>query len=63
MSQLGYYDEEMEFVVEPGDLTLYASDTSKELACSKLVRIVGEKVDVLGRRSYTCPACVVGEEG
>jgi beta-glucosidase len=63
MSQLGYYDEEMEFVVEPGDLTLYASDTSKELACSKLVRIVGEKVGVLGRRSYTCPACVVEEEG
>ena len=56
MSQFGYYDEDMEFVVEPGDLTLYASDTSKELACSKAMRIGGEKVGVLGKRSYTCPA-------
>ena len=59
MAQLGYYNEDMEFVVEPGDLTLYASDTSKELKTSKKVFIVGEKNCVMGKRSYTCKSEVL----
>ena len=54
LSQLGYYNEDMEFVVEPGDLTLMAGDASDRIAEKKTVILTGEKVNVLGKRSYIC---------
>ncbi|MCR4952381.1 MAG: glycoside hydrolase family 3 C-terminal domain-containing protein, partial [Solobacterium sp.] len=54
LAQLGYYNEDMEFVVEPGELTLMAGDASDRIAERKTVEITGEKVNVLGRRSYIC---------
>ena len=54
MNQLGYYNEDMEFVVEPGELTVYAGDSSDKLTAQKKVGLTGDKVNVMGRRSYTC---------
>ncbi len=54
MAQLGYYNEDMEFVVEPGELTLMAGDSSDNIAERKTVALTGDKVNVLGKRSYIC---------
>ncbi|MBR3358732.1 MAG: glycoside hydrolase family 3 C-terminal domain-containing protein [Solobacterium sp.] len=59
MAQLGYYNEDMEFVVEPGELTVYTGDSSDRLSESAIVQLTGKKVNVMGRRSYTCPAEIV----
>ena len=54
LAQLGYYNEDMEFVVEPGELTVYCGDSSDCLPVSKTVELTGEKVCVMGKRSYIC---------
>ncbi|MBQ1531988.1 MAG: glycoside hydrolase family 3 C-terminal domain-containing protein [Solobacterium sp.] len=54
LSQLGYYNEDMEFVVEPGDLTVMVGDASDRIAEKKTVILTGEKVNVFGKRSYIC---------
>ena len=56
MAQLGYYNEDMEFVVEPGELTVYAGDSSDRLSEQTVVEMTGEKVNILGRRAYICPS-------
>ncbi len=57
--ELGYYNEDMEFVVEPGRLTLMAGDASDNLPERAVVTLTGPKTDVMGRRVYTCPVEVV----
>lgn len=57
--QLGYYNEDMEFVVEPGRLTLMAGDASDRLPERKVITLTGPKTDVMGRRVYTCPVDVI----
>ncbi len=57
--QLGYYNEDMEFVVEPGRLTLMAGDASDNLPERHAISLVGERTNVMGRREYTCPVEVV----
>ena len=52
-AQLGYYNEEMEFGVEPGRLTLMAGRSSDEILWTGQVRLTGEKVPLLGRRAYS----------
>ena len=59
LSQLGYYNEDMEFVVEPGDLTVMVGDASDRIAEKKTVILTGEKVNVLGKRSYICETKVI----
>ena len=54
LAQVGYYNEDMEFVVEPGELTVYCGDSSDCLPVSKTVELTGEKVCVMGKRSYIC---------
>lgn len=56
MAQLGYYNENREFVVEPGDLTVSIGTSSKDLLFSKKIELTGKAVDVMGRRSYVCEA-------
>lgn len=53
-AQLGYYNEYMEFVVEPGDLTIMAGNSSDHLTERRLVKLTGKAVNVMGRRAYTC---------
>ena len=49
----------MEFVVEPGDLTVMVGDASDRIAEKKTVILTGEKVNVLGKRSYICETKVI----
>lgn len=58
-AQLGYYDEDMEFVVEPGKLDIMVGTSSEDLPLRDTVALTGKKVNVMGRRVYTCPVEVV----
>lgn len=53
-AQLGYYNEEMEFVVEPGQLDIMVGTSSEDLPLKDTVTLTGKKNNVAGRRSYTC---------
>ena len=53
-AQLGYYDEEMQFVVEPGQLDIMVGTSSEDLPLKDTVTLTGKKNNVAGRRSYTC---------
>lgn len=57
-AQLGYYNEDMEFVVEPGALTVYAGDSSDNLPEKHVVTLTGKKTNVMGKRAYICPVDV-----
>lgn len=56
LAQLGFYNEDMEFVVEPGELHLMAGNSSDNLMLKEDVLITGPAVNVMGKRSYTCEA-------
>ena len=58
-AQLGYYDEDMKFVVEPGKLDIMVGTSSEDLPLRDTVALTGKKVNVMGRRVYTCPVEVV----
>lgn len=60
-AQLAYYNEEMRFVVEPGELEVLVGTSSEELPLRDRVRLTGEAADMAGRRSYVCDV-VVGEQ-
>ena len=53
-AQLGYYDEEMEFVVEPGQLNLMVGTSSADLPLRETIHLTGAKTNVMGKRAYTC---------
>lgn len=54
-AQMGYYNEDMDFVVEPGDLTVKVGSSSRDLPLQRKIKLVGKAVNVMGRRAYTCP--------
>ncbi len=54
-AQMGYYNENMDFVVEPGDLTVKVGVSSRDLPLQRKIELVGKTVDVMGRRAYICP--------
>ncbi|MGN1164277.1 MAG: glycoside hydrolase family 3 N-terminal domain-containing protein [Candidatus Ornithospirochaeta sp.] len=58
MRQLGYYNQNMEFVVEPGTLEIMVGNQSGTYAARGNVEIVGEKKNVKDCRVYTCPVTV-----
>ena len=53
-AQLGYYNENMEYVLEPGTLNLYVGNSSVNLPLRGKVALQGETVNLKGRRSYVC---------
>lgn len=55
MAQLGYYNEDMEFVVEPGTMNLMMGTSSHNLPLNDSIRLTGKSTNVMGRRVYTCP--------
>lgn len=59
-SQLGYYNEDMEFVVEPTRMDVMIGTSAHDIAFTAEVALTGPKVDVMGRRSYTCGVQVRG---
>lgn len=61
--ELGYYNENMEFVVEPGELSLMIGTSSDDIVMQKSVMLTGEKLDVMHNRVYTCPAEAVADGG
>ena len=57
-AQLGYYNEDMDFVVEPGPAELSLGTSSEDLCDTHTIRLAGDPVDLMGRRSYTCAVSV-----
>lgn len=57
-AQLGYYNENMEFVVEPGKLTVFVGTSSDDLPLQQTIALTGAKTNVMGKRAYTCPVDV-----
>ncbi len=55
-SQLGYYNEEMEFVVEPGALDIMVGTSSADIAFTQEIQLTGERWPLAGHRSYTSEA-------
>ncbi|MCI8517924.1 MAG: beta-glucosidase [Hungatella sp.] len=53
-AQLGYYNEDMEFVVEPGRLKLSFGTSAERSEYETEVRLVGETMNLAGKRVYTC---------
>jgi beta-glucosidase len=53
-AQLGFYNEDMEFVVEPGALDIMIGTSSERLLFKEEITLTGEAVNVLGRRKYSC---------
>lgn len=57
-AQLGYYNEDMDFVVEPGPAELRFGTTSEKAEGVIPFVLTGKAVSVMGKRSYTCPVSV-----
>lgn len=55
---LGYYNEDMEFVVEPGAAELLLGTSSENIVDQKAITLTGSKVALMGKRKYTCPVSV-----
>ena len=57
-AQLGYYNEDMEYVVEPGPAELKLGTSSADILATLPVQLTGKTVDLMGHRSYTCAVTV-----
>lgn len=57
-AQLGYYNEFMEFVVEPTTMDIMVGTSAHDIAFADVVTLTGKKTDVMGKRVYTCPVTV-----
>lgn len=53
-AQLGYYNEDMEFVVEPTLMDVMVGTSAHDIIFTKEITITGEPNNVMGKRSYTC---------
>lgn len=53
-SQLGFYNENMEFVVEPTRMDVMVGTSSHEICFCQEIQLTGPKRSVMGKRSYTC---------
>ncbi|SHE51739.1 glycoside hydrolase family 3 N-terminal domain-containing protein [Alkalibacter saccharofermentans] len=58
-AQTGYYNEEMEFVVEPGRLDIMIGTSAESINFKEEILLVGNKVDLTGKRKYTCDVKVI----
>lgn len=63
MNQLGFYDRDMVFAVEPGLVGVQVGASSDDIRCESAFEIVGEKLDVLKKRSYLAKSTVIRKEG
>jgi beta-glucosidase len=56
MSQLGFYNREMEFVVEPGRIDVMIGSSSSDIHLRTEFEITGDTICVLGERSFSSKA-------
>ena len=54
--QLGFYDREMRFVIEPGDLEVMLGASSDDIRLKGVVRLTGEKREVV-KKVFTSTVC------
>ena len=54
LAQLGYYNEFMEFVVEPGQLKIMVGNSAENLPLRASVQLTGKAANVMGKRAYVC---------
>lgn len=59
MAQLGYYNENMDFVTEPGELQVMVGTSAHDLPLRTSVQLVGQPAPLLGRPGIQLP----GERG
>lgn len=52
MNQLGFYNPNMEFVVEPGVMEIQLGASSSDIRLKDTFEITGEQINVMGERSY-----------
>lgn len=57
-AQLGYYNEDMRFVVEPGPAELLLGTSSEAIDSTAALHLTGPAVELMGRRAYSCPVTV-----
>lgn len=51
-AQLGYSGLDGRFVIEPGPLTMFAGSSSSDLRQSRTIKLVGDIIDLEGKRAY-----------
>jgi beta-glucosidase len=57
-AQLGFYDREMRFVVEPGEVQVMLGSSSAAIHLQGLLGLRGEKPVPVERKVFTCPVVV-----
>jgi len=63
MRQLGFYNREMEFVVEPGNIDVRIGSSSADIRLAGAFEITGDVVNVMGNRAFTSQVAVSGQVG
>jgi beta-glucosidase len=59
VDQLAYYDENLDLVLEPGEVEIMLGASSEEIRLRGLIRITGAKKMRVGARVFVCPVDVV----
>jgi beta-xylosidase len=61
MRQLGFYNRQMEFVVEPGNIDVMIGSSSADVRLTGAFEITGDVVNVMGRRAFASQVTVTGQ--
>lgn len=59
VNQMGFYDQEHQWVVEPGDVEVMIGSSSDDIHCIGSFEIQGEKTDIHASKVFFCEAQVV----
>ena len=51
--QLGYYNEEMQFVIEPGMADLMIGTSSEDIIYQTNIQLIGNPLNIIGNRTYS----------
>lgn len=51
--QLGYYNEEMQFVIEPGMANLMIGTSSEDIIYQTNIQLIGNPLNIIGNRTYS----------
>ncbi len=57
-NQLGFYDRNMDFVLEPGKIALLLGSSSADIRLQGELEVVGKTVDIAKQKVYLTPAAV-----